>query len=776
MEFATSKFLVSSFDPLRIPLTSPKISTFTWRRTKNYPSRLTISSTSRKFSLPLTRFQISARFGRPTKRQNHVRKKHTLQQQLEQVCNLPSPLLEFDRVDVDNPNVKTENFEQKATLDDEIINLATDGVKELEIQLPQKPFGESINWNKLESWAEQYKKDSDFWGVGTGTIFNITQDSEGKVGKVTVNEDEILRRCRVDSELDSEIDEFEEAMSKISFAHGLARDMETGSNVIPKNSTVAKFSSSFVEHAELKDTIQSVRLKTGLFSRMSKLGFLLLCGLLVVRVFFTAGGSKTGATTEKEQSVKGNVEVVDDPIGSKILSSNRPRLNKEKLINSINQLKGPTKGLGIVEYSGYDNEHLENKISEIKQMARSAREIEKRNSFRDGELENEVSLSPESDLEVIRGTSSGTTELISVSVPDEDIAQFSEALMGKNEAQIPDTSNGSASSVAKVGNMSSVCNSSDFNEANLIPTTHKNNSQGKKFRIMKSVEEAREYLSKNHQRQMVDGVCEAPDGLTDIPMNTSIENVAFAESCDMLDVTEKVNNICSTSGSPDLLYSTMNPFMVNKSSEKCVGASNNLEKSVGAFDDEVHARDQQNGIFMIEKHDQEEEQKSDKKTSEEENERMTSSQLPGKTTEQMSSLSKENWIAKNYHEFEPIVERIRAGFQDNYNVARQKAYNDLVPKVDQMQLKSDGGESEFEWMKDEKLMEIVFKVRDNELLGRDPFHDMKEDDKRLFFCGLEKRVEQENEKLRSLHEYFHSNIENLDYGAGKFSCCLVTFF
>ena len=34
--------------------------------------------------------------------------------------------------------------------------------------------------------------------------------------------------------------------------------------------------------------------------------------------------------------------------------------------------------------------------------------------------------------------------------------------------------------------------------------------------------------------------------------------------------------------------------------------------------------------------------------------------------------------------------------------------------------------------------------------------------------GLEKKVEKENEKLLKLHELLHSNIENLDYGAGSY--------
>ena len=44
---------------------------------------------------------------------------------------------------------------------------------------------------------------------------------------------------------------------------------------------------------------------------------------------------------------------------------------------------------------------------------------------------------------------------------------------------------------------------------------------------------------------------------------------------------------------------------------------------------------------------------------------------------------------------------------------------------------------------------------------------MNDEDKDTFFSGLEKKVEKENKKLSDIHEWLHSNIENLDYGAGK---------
>jgi hypothetical protein len=44
---------------------------------------------------------------------------------------------------------------------------------------------------------------------------------------------------------------------------------------------------------------------------------------------------------------------------------------------------------------------------------------------------------------------------------------------------------------------------------------------------------------------------------------------------------------------------------------------------------------------------------------------------------------------------------------------------------------------------------------------------MNDEDKEAFLGGLEKKVMKENKKLSHIHEWLHSNIENIDYGAGS---------
>lgn len=89
-------------------------------------------------------------------------------------------------------------------------------------------------------------------------------------------------------------------------------------------------------------------------------------------------------------------------------------------------------------------------------------------------------------------------------------------------------------------------------------------------------------------------------------------------------------------------------------------------------------------------------------------------------------------MEKNYYEFEFIVEKMRVGFRDNYMVVREKEIQELGIIVEIVEIYCNEDNDEFEWMKDEKLRDIVFYVRDNELVGRDLFYLIDVEDKVMF--------------------------------------------
>lgn len=138
-------------------------------------------------------------------------------------------------------------------------------------------------------------------------------------------------------------------------------------------------------------------------------------------------------------------------------------------------------------------------------------------------------------------------------------------------------------------------------------------------------------------------------------------------------------------------------------------------------------------------------------------------------TEAKPAIDEKTWLEKNFHEFDPIVKKIGVGFRENYMMAKEKTQDMPCLSAEISELGLTEGDEELEWMNDEKLRDIVFRVRENELSGHDPFHLMDANDKQAFFEGLERKAEKVNKKLVGLHEWIHSRVENLDYGADGIS-------
>ncbi|XP_020574964.1 uncharacterized protein LOC110020994 [Phalaenopsis equestris] len=137
--------------------------------------------------------------------------------------------------------------------------------------------------------------------------------------------------------------------------------------------------------------------------------------------------------------------------------------------------------------------------------------------------------------------------------------------------------------------------------------------------------------------------------------------------------------------------------------------------------------------------------------------------------ENLAKTSGKSWTEENFQQFDSVIKKIGHGFKDNYLLAKVKEQENSFSSVDISKLSLWNQDEELEWMKDENLREIVFQVQENELAGRDPFHLMDADDQKAFFRGLELKAERANEKLAGVHEWIHSRIENLDYGADGIS-------
>ncbi|KAE8733287.1 Detected protein of confused Function [Hibiscus syriacus] len=501
-------------------------------------------------------FHVSAHFGRKTSRRNSLRKKLTDPQKVRQI---PTPLNPV--TDIQNPNDTIENFE----------NLNSGSTKQSDVdndvgELKSKRLGESILLSKLENWVDQYKKDAEFWGIGSGPVLTVSQDVEGNVKGVTVHEDEILKRL-----------EFEDT---------------------EKTSSVAKFVVPG-EESGFVSGIRGVILYPGFIPKLSSLGTFLFGGLIILWAskLFVSGKKEAEYTQLEKEMVrrkirsrkgreileKGSVEVVQASVESPSVPFQRPRLDKQELMNNILKARAATDKLPLLDSSGSQ-------------------------SSKSQDLRWHVFLS---NLSI-----------------EEDSVQ----------------AKGSHKSVESI-------------------SSNEPNGGGVKFLNGVASPDSR-------VRQVTD----ASSGIS----SEDSESTASVNACESAIQGIKI---------PCLIRKMM------KMQRKC--SSTTLYSSQESI---------------------------------------------GKSGEQRRSAKTENWIENNFHEVEPVLKKIGDGFRENYMVARERTGELLNVHAEIKELGSNEDEDELEWMKDDRLRDIVFQVRENELSGRDPFYLMDAEEKLAFFQGLEKKM------------------------------------
>ncbi|XP_004306670.1 PREDICTED: uncharacterized protein LOC101313638 [Fragaria vesca subsp. vesca] len=765
--------------PTRFPNKSwnPK-TTFRYRKPSKNPS-FSIYFLSRN----TTKFQAFAQFGRPTSRRNSLRKKLIEDQKVNPL--IPSFDFQLLNTNIDDSesklnsdNVKEKNFRNwvadDKVKDGEFSNEgggdSVAGASELK---ESKGFGESVLLRKLESWIEQYKRDTEYWGIGSGQIFTVYQGSDGNVERVLVNEDEILRRSRIER---WGLEGSPEVNLKILQAESLAKEMESGLDVIPWNSSVAKFVVQGEESGFLK-TIRGFTLQPDFLPKLSRVGRLMVYVLIALWALKKLVGSgnkeekytelekemmrrKMKARQEKEVLEKGNleVEVVQESSELPLVSFEKPYLDRKELMNSIVSAKSVNGKPALQDSSNSmtsKSSEFDFKVQEIKNMARKAREIEQMEQSLVGNDEKETQPVNDKLLDemkvVEQHTEEGANTLTHPLEGDCRQAMGSDntAVFGKLDS-VNDEDIQSCSTLYGVSNDMQSGKHQKHSEENLdladvaplVDSKRANNSSVQvKPRVIVSVKEAREYLSKK---------CDKNEKLRIEPVQGSDANPRPQRDKNENQVGDMANNAFT--------------YAILDGTSDCSPAKN-ASKDCSTKDKKLDA-------IMTDKPEE-----SYEEVEGDEGDIIDDVQSPqcslydegnGKISMTEPSKELENWIEENFGEFEPIVKKIGVGFRDNYMVSRKKEDQESSTNIAELGSKMDD-DSELEWMKDDSLKEIVLQVQDNELGGRDPFYMMDVEDKVAFFKGLEKKVEKENQKLSKLHGWLHSNIENLDYGADGIS-------
>ncbi|XP_008362644.2 uncharacterized protein LOC126620251 [Malus sylvestris] len=777
--------LTSPF-PSKFPANSPNkktpsrynIRTFDFHKNPSFSIYL-LSCNSRKC-------RAFAQFGGPTSRRNSLRKKLTDGQKVNQnsIPLNPSSEIQF----LNNNFVDSESQFSNLVSDDgakesKFCNgVADDSVAETGNveESNSKRLGDSVLLSKLESWMEQYRRDTEYWGIGSGHIFTVVQDSDGSVKAVSVNEDEILRRSRVER---GELEGSAEVNLKILQAESLAREMERGNNGIPRNSSIAKFVNEG-EGEGLVKAIQGFTLGPELIPKLSRVGRLVLYGVIALwalKKLFTFGNKeeryselekemmrrKIKARKEKEMLEPSSVEVVQAAPELPLGSFKKPSLDKQELMKVIVREKSSNGNLALQvspsSMTAAVKTDFDDKVHEIRNMARQAREIESRDRDRndiqtpndeisDGTV-NEIS----DEIEAVKRHGEGEANILTNLVNGDfrqsegrDDTSSSKKLDfvedGHNETssisniEVSDERESTNQDVTDCKRNLQLPDNAPFRES----SKSSNGSLQVKPRVIRSVKEAREYLSKKHDK-------------TKLNEEPRFEPVPRSDVLGRLRSDKDFGNNGSQGG-----------FVVNNVLAHVIPDETSDPPSTENASEDYDLKDEKFEAIKSDKPDETEK----RHIMDDDQKEQVSLDHESSNSDSMTepSVKYEKWMEENFNEFEPIAKKIGVGFRDNYMVSKGKADQDSIMSSDMTELGSnEEDDSELEWMKDDSLREIVLQVRDNELAGRDPFHMMDAEDKDAFFKGLEKKVEKENKKLTKLHELLHANIENLNYGADGIS-------
>ncbi|XP_062091397.1 uncharacterized protein LOC133797495 [Humulus lupulus] len=716
------------------------------------------SSLSLYQSLPGRRnFVVFSQFGRTTSRRNSLRKKLIENQQVRHHV-IPGSDIQNQKSNINFG--EGENLKEEINVDSVEESVSSDGV--IENESKSKLLGDSALFTKLENWVEQHKKDSEYWGIGSEPVFTVFLNPDGTVERVSVHEDEILRRSRVEKE---DLENSAETNLKILQAENLAREMESGGNVIPRNSSVAKFVVQGGESNFFK-AIQSFSLSPQFIKELPRVGTMVLYGLVAiwaVKQLFSFGDKevklteyekemmrrKIKARKEKEVLNIGGVEVIQPLEQPPMFPTEKPKLDKQELMKSIAKAKSQGGNLTLLDSKSVNIDaksmEFDIKIQEIRKMAKHARETEVKesklikrdrietkikgkesyNGTKEGEeyREKEISLLNQHLNEDTKQSCKDDTKFVldEAFARDGNIASSAECSDAK---QITSENLEDIEIVEKFGDCATFDDPSENREGSVLV----------KPRIIRSVKEAREYLSGkgNKQEPKQESQFRAVQESTALPKHDKQFESNTREDLSTEELFTSAISDAKTDASA----------MTSASRDSDLGNKESVEIKDGSLKNYLEGEDVQEQQISLDHKDDD------------------------RTSEREQSVEVENWNEKNFNEH--ISKKIGVSFRDNYMVAREKK-NQLSNVNPSAVLGPIGDESELEWMEDESLAEIVFRVRDNELSGKDPFYQMDAEDKNAFFRGLEKKFDRENEKLLKLHEYLHANIENLDYGADGIS-------
>ncbi|BFI42791.1 hypothetical protein MPTK2_8g11930 [Marchantia polymorpha subsp. ruderalis] len=620
--------------------------------------------------------------------------------------------------------------------------------------------------HNLKEQHKVYKADRDEWGIGLKPIFTVYEDAQGKRYKVDVDEDEIWLRSGVDPLFPQFADdEAREVVERnIAKANSLARKIVEGSYEPNELSVLYKF-----QKAGQETTVGSVRWdgdkdtsQNYLPAPLQKMNFVTVFALTVVGGFaykwWTGRKPKVPNPVVDEQEARlmkmrklkakmNQKQVIENP---EVIEQDPPKKGGDAAGNKreppeveaknavVDVTPTPTPGLK----PSFEDGEFQKKVEEIRAMAREARLQEERNADlrfeknsertqRQRSMEEEMQEKNRAkELEALAKNLDDVRRLGSLdgdltSTPDMDFKEKSLNL-GSEVAAKPQ--NGKPPTVQKLESSKSDSNSASGNgmpkkPESTMPTNGKavppaQPSVGVKPRIILSPKEARASIAAKRAR------LESGDA------SPSTGKAGFSEN-----MKAKIKSKRAKAAAEAAKGIAKDAF--NGASR---GSPNELSQDVSSATSQEELNSDVGGI-------------SDRVTTNGQVSRLDAEPVPA-----VQSGQRDNGASLN-----GASSKTSAEGSSEQPVPESKIEERKVGKGGEKKPKSSKEEEEEqEWMSDEVLRDIVFKVQANEEAGREPFFNLNSEQEKRFFKGLERKFEREGDRVKS---WIKDRVENIDYGA-----------
>eukprot|EP00249_Psilotum_nudum_P021177 c28005_g1_i1 orf=67-3276(+) len=617
-------------------------------------------------------------------------------------------------------------------------------------------------WRRWRDLHSVYREDTKAWGIGMNPIFRVSEDAEGRRQGVFVDEGEILRRVGIEGvHLRFAAPEQKDlARERIDRARKIAKDIEIGVKEIPVNSTLYKFERCGEAHSDFSvrrilSEVGSVAIQSRPFLKTSVLVVSTFSVLYLVWGAYLLFSKKTRRELKEDGGEEGGL------MEMRGLKTETGR-NWETETLSAEEREHPLR----------QSIELEEKLEEIRRMARHVRSVEQMQAPSMSEIQEGRTQTVDLGRRLNEGASY---------VGDSDESLKRQDFQNRAENMVDMQSLGTEGHLCD--ELPGHCNGTPISISKNALKAAGNRKLGEETEMGASYGVANETQAESLLYQSVGNKFDKSDQNPVYSANSTLkelgntDNSAGRTNASILDRNEQVQ-------------SHKIPFKPSKGVKPRIIISTEEAKARIAASKAKAAVNK--GIKFSEHVDQ----VSDlQRTGLKKRDKDCEMQTPPCTAGLSSSLQvealnmpfcsdlgeeedvgsvgagKDGLLCTDGQSSAPrpvinsAMDLVEMDLPESVKEKPKMQYEDSDPNIQKKGIDVAGNDmvekEEHDWMRDEVLREIVFTVQANEKAGKEPFYGLDSNQEKLFFKGLERKFEREGARVKN---WIEEHVENIDYG------------